>query len=151
MRRLLALAALVVFLPAAAQAARCTVTATGIAFGIYVPFSSTAGTSAGTISVQCMGLNGIYTIALNAGINGGGNFSNRRMSNGVSYLGYQIYTDAAHTIVWGDGSGGTVTVSATCTPGICSNSYTTYGRIPGTQITATPGSYSDVTTVTVTY
>ncbi len=98
-----------------------------------------------------MGLNGIYTVALNAGLHAGGSFSNRSMSNGVSLLGYQIYIDAARTIVWGDGSGGTVAVSGSCTPGLCNNSYTTYGRIPGSQTTTAPGSYSDVITVTVTY
>lgn len=149
-----ALVALLILTPAVGQAASCTASATGIAFGTYVP--SSTSNSTGTVTISCssvMGGGGVnYTIALNAGVNSGGSFSNRRMSSGSSYLSYQLYTDAAYSQVWGDGTGGTSTVSGTCSGsmGSCSSSKTVYGRIPAPQ-NPSPGSYSDTITVTVTY
>jgi spore coat protein U-like protein len=143
-------AALVLLAPATARAA-CTVTATPVTFGVYIPFSGVATNSTGSVTVHC---NGAYTnpyrIALNAGLNsGGGSFANRRMKSGVSFLSYQLYTDAAHTIIWGDGTGGSVVVSVSCT-GNCTKTQTVYGRIPALQGVA-PGGYVDTTTVTVSF
>jgi len=154
MRRKLALAALLVFAPTAADAA-CSVTATGVAFGTYVP--SSTSNSTGTVTVSCSALLGVlfsWTIALNAGVNSGGSFSNRRMASGSSYLSYQLYTNSGHTTVWGDGTGGTSTVSGSCLISLlgipCTGSATVYGQIPALQ-NPSPGAYTDTITVTVTY
>src|SRR5438270_508405 len=88
-----------------AHAANCTISATGVAFGIYQPIAATTADSTGTISVTCNG-SVTYIIALNSGLHAGGSFSNRRMKGGSSFLGYQLYQDAARTAVWGDGTGG---------------------------------------------
>lgn len=136
--------------PASALAASCTVTATALSFGIYKPISGSYKNSSGTINVKCTSFTGTMTIALSAGLNSGGNFSNRRMNAGGNYLGYQLYTNSARTMVWGDGTGGTSVVSKTCS-GSCTRTPTVYGQIPASQTTAVPGVYSDTTTVTVTY
>jgi spore coat protein U-like protein len=148
-----ALVALLILTPAVGQAASCTASSTGIAFGTYVP--SSTSNSTGTVTISCSSVMGgslSYTIALNAGVNSGGSFSNRRMSSGSSYLSYRLYTDATYSQVWGDGTGGTSTVSGTCSGsmGSCSSSKTVYGRIPALQ-NPSPGAYTDTITVTVTY
>lgn len=156
MRWMPALVALLILTPAVGQAASCTASATGIAFGTYVPSSTSPTNATGTVTISCssvMGGGGVsYTIALNAGLNSGGSFSNRRMSSGSSYLSYQLYTDATYSQVWGNGTGGTSTVSGTCSGsmGSCSSSKTVYGRIPALQAPS-PGAYTDIITVTVTY
>ncbi|QFG77200.1 spore coat protein U domain-containing protein [Acidithiobacillus sp. 'AMD consortium'] len=155
MKRKLALAALLILAPTAADAS-CSVTATGVAFGTYVP--SAASNSTGTVTVSCSALVGLlfsWTIALNAGVNSGGSFSNRRMASGSSYLSYQLYTNSGHTTVWGDGTGGTSTVPGSCLISLlgllhCSGSATVYGQIPALQ-NPSPGSYTDTITVTITY
>ena len=154
MKRKLALAALLIFAPTAVDAA-CSVTATGVAFGTYVP--SAASNSTGTVTVSCSATLGLlfnWTIALNAGVNSGGSFSNRRMASGNSYLSYQLYTDSGHTTVWGDGTSGTATVSGNCLISFlgipCSGSATVYGQIPALQ-NPSPGAYTDTITVTITY
>jgi spore coat protein U-like protein len=71
------------------------------------------------------------------------------MSNGASNLTYQLYSDAARTMIWGDGTAGTVTVSAHVASNGTQNN-TVYGRIPALQ-GVRPGAYTDTITVTVTY
>ena len=106
-KRLAILIGLLTLAPVAARAA-CTVSANLLAFGVYPPFSGTPTDSTGEVRVQCSsGFTGLYTIALNAGLNSGGSFANRQMASGANRLSYQLYRDAARTSVWGDGTGGT--------------------------------------------
>lgn len=138
---------------ALAQTGGCSVLALPVMFGTYIPFSSTPTDSTGSVTVTCSGAvpNG-YSITLNAGMFGGSNFANRRMATVGGYLGYQLYSDPAHTIVWGDGTGGTnVTFGPPCfSPSYCGATYTVYGRVPARQA-ARPGVYADVTLVIVTF
>ena len=157
MRRLLLLAVLAFLLPATAQAATCTVSATAISFGTYIPSTASPTDRTGTVTVTCSAVLQTvnYTIALNQGLNSGGSFANRRMKSGTSFLSYQIYNNSTRTTVWGDGTGGTTTVSGSfnCTVS-CTNakqSKTAYGRLPALQWTAAPGVHSDTITVTITF
>jgi spore coat protein U-like protein len=123
----------------------CTVNATGLGFGSINPLSTTDATSVATITVSCTTLTS-YFIALSAG--GGGSFQQRVMRSGGDVLAYQIYSDLANSVVWGDGSGGTSTVSASASAaGTTSNAY---GRVPH-QPSAVPGTYTDTIIVTVSY
>ena len=150
---------LMLMVPSSSYAAACTVSSAGVAFGRYVPASGTNDRSTGTVTISCSGLLGLllpyvpYTISLNSGLYSGGIFSNRRMFSGSSYLSYQLYSNSAGTTVWGDGTGGSSTVSGTCTAilGNCSSSKTIYGLIPALQSGVAPGTYSDTVTVTVSY
>jgi len=156
MRTALVLAALAVLCPAAAQAASCTISATPVAFGTYIPSSASPTDNTGTVTVTCSALAQTvqYSIALNAGANSGGSFSNRRMRNGTSFLSYQLYTTAARTSVWGNGTGGTTTRSDSYTCVLCINTsrnYTVFGRLPGLQFTVSPGFHTDTITATVTF
>ncbi len=153
-RRLAKQRALVTFalLLAPAAWASCvstSVSSTGVAFGI---FSGSQVASLGTISFTCVGSgNTNYTIALSTG--GSGTYSVRHMSNGPATLSYNLYRDAAHTLIWGNGTGGTVVASGTIVlRGTTSQTanWPVYGLLPA-QPTPGPGAYSDTIIVTVTY
>jgi spore coat protein U-like protein len=105
------------------------------------------------VTVNCTGLLGLfvsYAISLSPG--NSGNQLNRSMSSGGGQLGYNIYTDLTHTMIWGDGTGGTSTVSGSFVLVLLGNTatYTAYGHMPAQQIVPA-GSYSDAPTLTVTY
>lgn len=141
--------------PVAAQAANCTISGSGVAFGTYAQFSSSPTDAVGTLTVNCSGNQTItLSVALNAGVNAGGSFANRRLSSGASFLLYQLYTDAARTAVWGDGTAGTAVNggSFSCTPPCTkiTHVFDVYGRIPALQ-RPRAGSYSDTVTATVTF
>jgi spore coat protein U-like protein len=145
--RAAALAVVVLLVPAMARAATCTVSATPVAFGVYPPFSGAPTTSTGTTTVHCVAGAANVVIALSTG--GGGSYANRRMISGASNLTYQLYSDAARTMIWGDGTAGTVTVSVHVANNGTKNN-TVYGRIAPLQ-GVRPGAYTDTITVTVTY
>lgn len=118
-----------------------------VAFGTYDPVevnASAALDANGAFNIQCT-KNSVGTIA----IDDGAHYSapNRRMSDGGSvYLVYDLYTTAGRTVVWN--SSNTVSYSATNASPFTE---TVYGRIPGGQVDAIAGSYTDTVTVTVTY
>ncbi len=152
-RILLIFAALFPFSVLAAY--NCTVSTTGLQFGQYRPLSSTNHERTGTIQVQCslLGLVGLlvsYEISFNTG--GSGTYTNRRLLGPVNTLNYNLYKDASRTIILGNGTGGTQTITdgylLSLTP--LTRTYTIYGRIPANQNVRT-GSYSDSILVTVTY
>lgn len=136
--------------PAAADAA-CTVSATGVAFGGYDPHSAAPDDSTGSISATCLIIDAAPDVEISSG--SAPNFSTRRMTNGGATLNYNLYTNASHTIVWGDGTGGSSTATLTLTGTFIiwrSYSRTIYGRIPAGQ-NVTAGSYGDLLVVTVTF
>ena len=127
-----------------ARAAGCTVSTTGLNFGNYDVFSTLNDDITATIDVNCP--NGTaYSIWLSSG---SGTFASRTLTAIGSALAYNLYVDPTRLTIWGDGTGGTATVSGT---GTGTNVETTvYGRIPAGQNVAV-GSYSDLITVTVTF
>jgi spore coat protein U-like protein len=132
----------------------CSVAATAVGFGTYDPLAATALSSTGTVTVTCTGtalLTVPVTVSLNAGI--WGNFSARSAASGASRINYNLYSDAAQTQVWGDGSSGTSTVNLSVfilVIGTGSSAATVYGLVPNGQDVA-PGTYSDTITATVSY
>jgi spore coat protein U-like protein len=125
-----------------AKAATCTLNVPGLSFGSYDVFSSSSLDSAGTISISC-DMDTTYTISLGPG---GGSYALRTMLSGTHTLSYNLYIDAARTIIWGDGTGSTGTLTNTA----ASANHTVYGRIPARQ-NAYIGSYSDAITVTLNF
>ena len=143
-RRLLSLLLPLAFALTAQQGYACTVNVTGVNFGSYDVFSNTALDSTGNIDVNCP--SGIeYSITLSGG---GGTHTQRVMSHGARTLNYNLYTGADRGIVWGDATGGTVTVNGTGN-GVTVN-YGVYGRIPALQ-NVHAGSYSDIIIVELTF
>jgi spore coat protein U-like protein len=121
------------------------------AFGNYSVFpSGTPQTATPTFNVQCSS-NGVQvTISLSRGINSA-SFNPRTMKNaGGTLLNYNLYTDAANTMIWGDGTGGTV--SQTYTMGSSQSTLPAavpiYASLPLGQDVGT-GSYTDTITATL--
>ena len=141
----------------ATAAASCTVTATGPVFGIYNPLSATANFSNGQVTVTCTLIGGgTTTVSLVSSYSSGasGNFATRSMRSGVNTLNYNLYYDAAYSLIRGDGTGGSQTGSATLALSAGTPTRTAtgviYGRIPAGQDVAA-GNYADTITVTITY
>jgi spore coat protein U-like protein len=126
----------------------CDVQATNHAFGPYSPTSSTSLDATSNVSVYCT-TGTAYTVALNVG-SGGGAFAGRKMVSGAQELLYNLYTSAARTTVWGDGTASTGTVGGTGAGLLTAVTHTVYGRI-GINQDVNPGSYSSTVTVTLTF
>jgi len=127
-----------------ALAANCSVSATGVAFGLYDTSSATPRDGVGDIAVKCDLLTA-YSVSLSTG---SGSYADRRMTTPGGTLGYNLYTDLLRLLVWGDGSFGTLAAAGVGTVGTAH--LPVYGRIPAQQNVGV-GSYSDNVTVTVTY
>lgn len=151
----LLLAGLIASPPATALLYTCEVSAVGVSFGAYDPFSGSDSDATGEVTVTCslLELTSLlvsYDIELSTG--GSGTYSSREMAAGSHTLEYQLYTDAARTTVWGDGSGATEVVSDgyLLSLGPETRNYPVYGAVPPGQWVAA-GSYADTITVTVNY
>ncbi|MCU7373423.1 spore coat U domain-containing protein [Paucibacter sp. O1-1] len=134
----------------------CTVSTTPLLFGSYNPLAHGHTDSSASIKVGCGGVAGLlipYNLAISAG--GGGSFANRRMSLGAHQLSYNLYTDAARSTVWGDGTAATLLMPGSITLDILGlapqQTHWVYGRLPGRQLGAAPGAYTDTLSVTLTY
>lgn len=128
--------------------ASCTVSATSMNFGTYVP--ATASTATNTITVNCSS-GAPYTVALDKGTTAGATIAQRLMNNSTTAghtLKYNIFTDNTYATIWGDNTGTSVTV-----PGVgtgAAQQLTPNGQIPASQ-NAFSGSYTDTITATVSY
>lgn len=152
MKTRLALLVVLLFMPQIAGAVcvpALTVNATTLNFGVYDPGAESSDNSTATISLQCaIGLLPSFTVALSTGDSG--SYSPRRMLNGSSTLSYNLYIDQRHMVVWGDGTGATSTESFDSLLSLGGTNFTVYGSAPPGQY-ATPGTFADTITVTVTY
>jgi spore coat protein U-like protein len=99
---------------------------------------------------DAVGNNVSYAIALTSGT---GSYAARQLASGADRLGYNLFKDSARTLVWGDGTSGTSTLSDSYTLAVSPTvrAYPVYGRIPGGQNLTKVGTYGDSITVTVTY
>ena len=125
------------------QAASCSLSAPTLNFGSYDPLSTTAADSSTNITVICSRTvtsgaeTVVYTLALSSG---SGSFASRIMLKGASTLLYNLYKNTARdaSSVWGDGTGGSTTVSGllpalTATNPTQTANHAIYGRIPSRQ------------------
>lgn len=158
--RLALLGALLLCAPGAMAASDCSVSASGVAFGVYDPTLATPDDSTGSVVVTCTytGPGGVdtadYTVTLSTGT--GGSYAPRKLTAGASRLDYNLFRDAARTQVWGNASSGTtiITGSLRVGPGNGNGTRTAthvvYGRIPQLQ-DADTGNYTDSILVTLTF
>jgi len=128
----------------------CNVTATSVNFGTYDVFVTTPDDSTGTITIVCDRNTSPVRTSIGPSPNSGG-FNPRQMRRtpGVVRLNYNLFTNAARTTIWGDGTAGTSTVSSNARRNR-PVTLTVYGRIPAEQDVRI-GSYSETLTVTITY
>jgi spore coat protein U-like protein len=132
---------------------QCTIGVTAISFGNYETFSSYPKDATGTITVNC-GFRVVRATVTLSVSSTSGRFNPRRMrrSAGSDLLDYNVYTNAARTTIFGDGTGGTSRIRPRRPPGPrvpWSANITMYGRIPPGQDVSV-GAYSDTLTATVT-
>jgi spore coat protein U domain-containing protein, fimbrial subunit CupE1/2/3/6 len=133
----------------ATVAKNCTITTTPVNFGAYDPVAANATTplnGTGTLTVACT-KGTVAKVGLNAGANAQGAL--RRMSqSATAYLNYEIYSDAAHTIIWGNTASDGVDIPAA--PSKVPRNFTAYGQVASAQ-DATVGSYTDTVVATVNF
>ena len=129
----------------ARAAPQCWMFALPVAFGNYNPMSATPTDSVGNILYFCQG-GASPAIAVSAG--SAGSFSPRGMVAMGDVLAYNLYADAARTVVWGDGTSGSVTVPGVTSAGPVNASI--YGRIFPLQ-SVSAGNYSDTLIVTINF
>lgn len=143
------LALLLLALPGSARAAfPCFVSAGSFAFGSYDPTSSADLFVNWTVQWLCL-LPARPYITI-GGSGGAGAPSRRVLTNGASAsatLHYNLYQDAAHTRIWGDGSDGTTGVYGTYD---FMGTATVFGRIPAGQ-DPLAGWYTDTIVVGIQY
>jgi spore coat protein U-like protein len=126
----------------------CNLSATNLSFGLYDPAAGSPTDATSTVSVYCTtGLG--YTLGLNVGT-GGGSYTTRTLDSLGNKLNFNLYTSAARTTVWGDGTGATGTIAGTGLGLLSVGNHTVYGRMAAGQ-SDTVGVYASVVTVTVTF
>ena len=151
-RRLATIAALAVAAaqPAVATAGSCTVTAVmPVAFGGYDVFDSAPVVSTGSISFECVDLAPTDTVRIDLDGGSARSFASRTLIGAGFKLAYNLYLDAARSLVWGDGTRGSTSYGPV-QPGAGINTVIMYGQIPAGQHVGA-GGYADTVTVTVLY
>ncbi|MEO6018375.1 MAG: spore coat U domain-containing protein [Polaromonas sp.] len=129
--------------------AACTVTSSAVAFGAYNPASSANVEVLSSVDVRCNPPTNVK-VSVGLGNGAGARFSTgRKMTRmaGGGTLTYNLYLDAARTVVLGDGTDGS-TVWNTQGHKL---TFDIFGRIPGSQPAVQAGSYVDTVIVTVSY
>lgn len=132
----------------ASVVADCTVSASNVDFGT-LGILATAVNATGVVTAACT-KGSSYNLSLSVGLGVGGTMAQRLMtrSGGSETLTYGLYRDSGRTQLWGDGTGGSSTVSNTGTGS--PQTSTIYGTVPA-QGAPRPGTYADTITVTVTF
>ncbi len=127
----------------------CTFSSSPVAFGSYDGSVDLA--VSGYISRTCTSNLQVITIALDAGANYDTAGSTRRVADGAgNFLNYELYDDTAHTTLVGDGG----TTHPGATAAFPSSATATVHYVRGLMLSAqtiTPGTYSDVVNVTLTW
>jgi spore coat protein U-like protein len=118
----------------------CSVTSASLDFGGSVNVESTTDAS-GTIEIACVGTTSVG-VQLDGGANG--QFGTRNMSNGESFIIYELYKDSARSQAWVVGDQVTQSISGT-------GSIPVYGRIPDQNNGHAPGLYTDEVTITLIF
>jgi spore coat protein U-like protein len=131
--------------------AACNVSATNINFGIYDVFSNSSKDSTGTVSVDCDEAPPPIVVIRIGPSFGSGGFKPRQMRHTTrpDRLNYNLFIDSSMSVIWGDGTQGTSTVSGKVhknKPWVT----TLYGRIPAGQDVSV-GAYSETVSVTITW
>jgi len=125
----------------------CIINTSPLAFAGNNRVLSSAVRTSGTMSVLCTS-GSPYQISLNGG-SVAGNPGARRMASALTQdtIGYEI-SNVVDGPVWGDGTGGTTTVTGTGTG--AAQTLRLYGRVPA-QKTPAPGDYKDTVTATLMF
>jgi len=132
----------------------CLINSPTLAFGAYDPIVtnlSTAATGTATATFTCTeGASAVYVTANTGSNNAHASGTTRAMAGtGSTYLSYELYTDAAHTVVWNTTNSGGPTFTPTFAASQTANA-TIYGQIPAGQ-NVTVSNYTDSITMTINF
>ena len=129
--------------------AACSLSGVAISFGSYDPTVATPLDTAGSVVYRCSQRDHNIMITLDKG--GGTSFAGRRMVNGADQLFYNLYLDAARTIIWGDGTNGSQSYFiGNPQSNNVDLTIPMYGRVPANQ-NVKVGAYTDTIIVTVSF
>lgn len=129
---------------------QCSVSAVNLTFPAVDPLSSQTD-GATTVTVNCT-KNSPYTVGLDAGVTTGATIAQRKMANGADIMNYNLYTDAARSIIWGNSAVAPTWVSGTGAGMQTPQVLNVYGRVASGQTNLAVGTYTETAiTVTVTY
>jgi spore coat protein U-like protein len=128
--------------------AACTISITSVSFGAYDVFSSVPFDTTGSVTYRCGPQDKNIMITLDRG--GASSFNPRRMLQGTQPLNYNLFLDAARTIIWGDGTGGTQFYGIINPLTNQNVTVTIFGRIPAGQDVSS-GSYTNAVTATINF
>jgi spore coat protein U-like protein len=135
----------------------CSISVTALGYGVYDVFSGTPNDSTATLSVTCTQVSApVGNLPVSASLSTGssGTYAARQMKSGANALSYNLYTNAARTTIFGDGTAGSSTIGGTFpftfVGQVITGTATVYGRIPAGQDAAI-GAYADSIVATVTY
>ena len=140
----------ILLLPLSAHAVNCNwqIVPTNINFGNYSPFSATPVTGTSTIQIHCTPP-GTGIVSLSRGSSATYNPRTMiRTAAPATTMNYNLYLDAANTIIWGDGTSGTQVLTFTPAPGNTVLSATIYGTVPA-GLDVRPGTYNDTVQATL--
>lgn len=142
-------------IPTSVQATtNCSASMTSVTFGASDPFTGWSGVTA-TINYQCntAGISAFGSarvklcFSIGSGAQGSGSILPRRMASGGNELQFNLYQNAAHSVVWPNTPSVVNQVDlqypAPLLGGSGSGSITVYGGIISGQNTVIPGSYSN--------
>lgn len=129
----------------------CSIDATTeLSFGFYAPGTPAPTDAVGQLAFSCNDGASVL-VSMGQGSNpaagSSGDTPLRRMSSGGGHmLAYNLYRDAARSLVWGDTQSSSLQMFTSSTP----QALNIYGRIPPGQ-SVLSGNYSDIVLATVTY
>lgn len=155
----MALASVLLASPASAQTASatfdvsitveadCTIAVDDLTFPTVSDLTPAVAAST-TGTVTCTGISPV-SVSFDPGTGGASTFAARQMALGADTIDYNLYADAAHTEILGDGSTGTVTVDFTSTGG--ADGFDVFAETAPSQNPKPAGTYSSTITATVTF
>lgn len=148
MNRLISSIALVlVLLTSTGAYAACTLTTTGVNFGVYDVFNLVDTDSTGTITVTCTARTMVTALIGPSANSGTMNPRQMRLTTGTDLLNYDLFTKANRKNIWGDGTLGTSNVVQNVLPNRPWVA-TVFGRLYAGQDVSV-GLYDDTVTVTI--
>ena len=131
-----------------AHAQACTISATSVNFGTYNVFNGSDVASTGTVTYRCNGSAHNITVALTQGASA--TFNPRQMQKGAEALTYNLFRDASHSTIWGDGTSGTSVYQLANPPNNTNVNLTVYGSVSAGQ-DVSAGTFSDTVTAVVNF
>lgn len=127
----------------------CTITFNDIDHGTATSLAADNDAASAGDNITCTFADN-YAISLNVGT-GGGTLGTRNLTNGTDTLDFNVYRDASHTEVLGDGTGGTFQFTGVSTGGNTADPLVVYSRVDGGQTGKTEGTYASTITATATF